>query len=333
MPPKRKIVEGSTGPVSTRATRSSTRTSSGKAEEKEKPKPKPKVPRASTKKAKDESGSDKEEPPAKRPKITKTNAASRPAKTKKNTTDGEPGQSAKPQSKIARDGKSNLEAGPYQSSQALDLFQKYADPDDPPAIGPAGLEQLCNEAVIPMDGAMPLILAWQLDAKEMGKFTKDEWLKGTSKLKISSLPPLVTALSDLDNLLILSKSPVKSNSKTDPYDRETYVNYTKNIKGAYHGLYMFCFKLAKPEQSRNIDMETSMALWSVILCPKYPVMKEVLEFIAENENVYKATNKDLWTMMFEFCETVKPDMQDYETDGAWPTLLDDFVAWKKAKSG
>jgi DCN1-like protein 4/5 len=53
--------------------------------------------------------------------------------------------------------------------------------------------------------------------------------------------------------------------------------------------------------------------------------------------------------MLEFCRTVKPTLHDYEADGvclvlfhvcvplmsfqAWPTLLDDFVAWKKAKLG
>jgi len=55
--------------------------------------------------------------------------------------------------------------------------------------------------------------------------------------------------------------------------------------------------------------------------------------------------------MLEFCETIKPGLQDYEADGvcihsssclyiptdllaqAWPTLLDDFVIWKKSRSG
>ncbi|KAJ7915515.1 potentiating neddylation domain-containing protein, partial [Mycena leptocephala] len=79
-------------------------------------------------------------------------------------------------------------------------------------------------------------------------------------------------------------------------------------------------------------METSTAFWSVLLVPQYPLMSEVLEFIAEKGS-YKATNKDLWSMMLEFCRTVKPTLHDYEADGAWPTLLDDFVAWKKAKLG
>ncbi|KAJ7349120.1 potentiating neddylation domain-containing protein [Mycena albidolilacea] len=79
-------------------------------------------------------------------------------------------------------------------------------------------------------------------------------------------------------------------------------------------------------------METSTALWSVLLVPQYPIISEVLEFITE-KGTYKATNKDLWSMMLEFCRTVEPSLQDYEADGAWPTLLDDFVAWKKAKLG
>lgn len=57
--------------------------------------------------------------------------------------------------------------------------------------------------------------------------------------------------------------------------------------------------------------------------------------------------------MLEFCESVSPDLHDFEADGvrhtirawrtlfnvinllyqAWPTLLDDFYGWKKAKGG
>ena len=79
-------------------------------------------------------------------------------------------------------------------------------------------------------------------------------------------------------------------------------------------------------------METATALWSVLLVPKYPLMSEVIEFINTKEGTYKAANKDLWAMMLEFCETVNPNLSDYERDGAWPTLLDDFVSWKKSKS-
>lgn len=36
--------------------------------------------------------------------------------------------------------------------------------------------------------------------------------------------------------------------------------------------------------------------------------------------------------MLEFCKTVDLNLDNYEADGAWPTLLDDFVSWKKDQS-
>ena len=42
-----------------------------------------------------------------------------------------------------------------------------------------------------MEGVLPLLLAWQMDGKEMGKFTKAEWVNGTGNLKcVDSVIPL-----------------------------------------------------------------------------------------------------------------------------------------------
>jgi len=247
-----------------------------------------------------------------------------------------PAPTAQPKPKVAAPVKSQSSVSkiePYSPDRAASLFQKYAAEDEPDAIGPEGFEKLFTDAQLPFDGALPLILAWQLNAKEMAKFTRDEWTKGTESLKISSLSQLAMALTDLENLLISSKPAAKDTTgKKDPYDKFAYRKYAADPKAAFQTLYSYCFTLAKAENSRNIEMEVSMAFWSVLLVPQYPIMSEVLTFITE-KGTYKATNKDLWSMMLEFCRTVNPTLQDYEADGAWPTLLDDFVAWKKASLG
>lgn len=76
---------------------------------------------------------------------------------------------------------------PYTPALALSLFNTYIDPDtadtSDPSIGSDGFERLCSDAQIPLDGALPLVLAWMLDAQEMAKIGKDEWVKGTAKLQ------------------------------------------------------------------------------------------------------------------------------------------------------
>jgi hypothetical protein len=74
-------------------------------------------------------------------------------------------------------------SAPYTPAAASALFAKYADEDEPTEIGPEGLEALCADGCIPLDGALPLVLAWQLGAKEMGKFSQEEWAAGMGALQ------------------------------------------------------------------------------------------------------------------------------------------------------
>lgn len=65
----------------------------------------------------------------------------------------------------------------------MELFSLYADADDPDVIGPEGFERLCNDADIPLEGAMPLILAWLVKGDEMAKITRREWETGMGELQ------------------------------------------------------------------------------------------------------------------------------------------------------
>ncbi|KAF9553816.1 DUF298-domain-containing protein [Agrocybe pediades] len=235
-------------------------------------------------------------------------------------------------SKSSQTSKKSTKKEPYSAQGALQLFEKYADNDDTNVIGPDGFVQLCTDAGMPMEGALPIIFEWQLNAKEMAKISKEEWVAGTTTLQISSIPQISAVVKELEDLLILEKRPVSSTVKGQPeYDRKAYLGYAADVKSAFQKLYFFSFNLVKPEGSKNIEMETAIAFWTVLLVPKYPLMGEIIRFINE-KGTYKASNKDLWSMMLEFCQTVSPTLENYEADGAWPTLLDDFVAWKSIQS-
>ena len=38
-------------------------------------------------------------------------------------------------------------------------------------------------------------------------------------------------------------------------------------------------------------------------------------------------------LMLNFCREVQPDCSNYNDDGAWPLLLDDYVEWYREKHG
>ncbi|KAF8758560.1 Defective in cullin neddylation protein [Rhizoctonia solani] len=254
---------------------------------------------------------------------------------------------------------SGLDPTTFTLERVQAMFDKYTDEDDSNVIGAEGMERLCTEASVPMDGALPLLIAWSVKAKTLGTITRSEFTDSFGKLKIDTPEKMALMALDLNSLFFgcniadqgvqtsygtlnpghlteylpaSRMSLVNNGQDSDSYDRAQLRSFQRNAESAYAKFYSFCFGLVKPPQSRNIDMETSMAFWSVILAPKYSIASELLEFIAEKDT-YKAVTKDLWGMTLEFCKTVQPDLTGLdEEEAAWPTLLDDFVEWKKAKA-
>uniref|UniRef100_A0A2I3FYQ6 DCN1-like protein n=1 Tax=Nomascus leucogenys TaxID=61853 RepID=A0A2I3FYQ6_NOMLE len=49
------------------------------------------------------------------------------------------------------------------------------------------------------------------------------------------------------------------------------------------------------------------------------------------QSKYKVINKDQWCNVLEFSRTINLDLSNYDEDGAWPVLLDEFVEWYKDK--
>ncbi|XP_054539116.1 DCN1-like protein 4 isoform X8 [Pan troglodytes] len=154
----------------------------------------------------------------------------------------------------------------FSSKRCLEWFYEYAGTDD--VVGPEGMEKFCEDIGVEPENVVMLVLAWKLDAQNMGYFTLQEWLKGMTSLQCDTTEKLRNTLDYL----------------------RSFLNDSTNFKL----IYRYAFDFAR-------------------------------------QSKYKVINKDQWCNVLEFSRTINLDLSNYDEDGAWPVLLDEFVEWYKDK--
>uniref|UniRef100_A0A672G863 DCN1-like protein n=1 Tax=Salarias fasciatus TaxID=181472 RepID=A0A672G863_SALFA len=99
---------------------------------------------------------------------------------------------------------------------------------------------------------------------------------------------------------------------------------------AFRNIYRYAFDFARDKHQRSLDMDTAKSMLSLLLARSWPLFPVFHRFLEQSK--YKGLNKDQWYNVLEFSRTVDADLTNYDEDGAWPVLLDEFVQWQKTWS-
>lgn len=200
-------------------------------------------------------------------------------------------------------GASGSAVNEFNEKHCLALFREYADVrrDE---IGPEGMEKFCLDLGVAPEHVVMLCLAWKLDATRMGYFTKDQWMIGMKDLRCDSLSKLQAKLPFLISLL----------------DDATI----------FKQIYRFAFDFIREEEQRNVDTGVGLAMLELLLATRWVLFPHFSIYLAEASKC-RVLNKDQWCNILEFSRQVKPDLSNYEEDGAWPVLLDEFVDWYRMR--
>ncbi|XP_041978386.1 DCN1-like protein 3 [Aricia agestis] len=194
--------------------------------------------------------------------------------------------------------------GRVAESKINQLFDLYKDSLED-AILAEGIENLCNDLQLDPDDFKVLVLAWKLNASQMCKFTKQEFIHGLKNMKTDSIKGIQQKLNDITHEL-------------------------KRDSEQFKDLYRFTFKfgLDVTTGQRILPTDIAILLWRLVFTnSEPPILGRWLNYLEKNPHI-RGIPKDTWYMFLNFCEFVGEDLSSYDDTEAWPSLFDDFVEYE-----
>ncbi|KAB1216875.1 DCN1-like protein [Morella rubra] len=163
-----------------------------------------------------------------------------------------------------------------------------------------GITLLCNDLQVDPQDIVMLVVSWHMKAATMCEFSKQEFLGGLQALGIDSLDKFRERIAFM-----------RSELKDDQKFRE---------------IYNFAFGWAKEKGQKSLALDTAIGMWQLLFAEKqWPLVDHWCQFLQARHN--KAISRDTWSQLLEFARTVDPTLSNYDAEGAWPYLIDEFVEY------
>lgn len=192
------------------------------------------------------------------------------------------------------------------------LFNKYksSDPNGEDKILIDGVERLLADLELEADSILVLILAWKCQAATQCEFSRQEFCIGLRELSVESN----AAIDRIDKLKI---------SLIDQETRLTAGQYN------FKSLYQFTFSYAKNLQQKSLDLELAIAYWRILMTNRFKFLNLWIDFLQETHK--RAITRDTWNLLLDFSVMIDDNMSNYDEEGAWPVLIDEFVDYSRKK--
>ncbi|CAN6545627.1 unnamed protein product [Malus baccata var. baccata] len=182
-----------------------------------------------------------------------------------------------------------------------ELYNRYKDPRAD-MILVDGISLLCNDLQVDPQDIVMLVVSWHMKAATMCEFSKQEFVDGLESLGIDSLDKFREKIPFM-------RSELKDEQK-------------------FREMYNFAFGWAKEKGQKSLALDTAIGMWQLLFAEKqWPYVEHWCQFLQARHN--KAISRDTWSQLLEFARAVDSSLSNYDAEGAWPYLIDEFVEYLK----
>lgn len=196
------------------------------------------------------------------------------------------------------------------------IFDKYRDnaTQEPDEINVDGVSNLLGDINVDLDDIGSLVFSELVASPSLGVVKREEFVCGCASAGIDSIPKL-------KNIVLQRRSELAS-------DRTLFKK-----------VYNHTFQLALQPGQKSLPLEMASEFWKMVFkepgmewrTERTPWLDWWLEF--QEEKVKRSVNKDLWRQTLNFAEESLKDegLGFWNEESSWPSVIDEFVEWAKAK--
>ena len=195
----------------------------------------------------------------------------------------------------------------------MTIDEPKASPD---TIGIDGTIQYLGDLGVNLDEVAVLAVLTELSAPTMGELTREAFVAGWKTHNADTLPKQQAVLASLRHSLATDHSLFKR-------------------------VYKHTFLLARNPGQKAVQLDAAIEYWRLLLqspslswnTSTTPWLTWWIEYLEAKWK--KSVNRDMWDQTGEFVMKSLADesMSWWSEDGAWPGVLDEFVAFVEAKRG